>query len=161
MIKDYLEFLKNVLGVQKIQLPASELSLFIENDKPWTEKQLKPYRLIILNCVSNSEQSLLRADVNELFTKMIAAMKLGDLPVAFLDVMTLNRELIQSELNQLATVDFILCMSSEPQLRGQFQIKGTMNWLETFSADYLLKTPKAKKLVWDDLQLLMNKLNEN
>lgn len=159
MIKNYLEYLKNVLGVQTIQLPANELSLFVENDKPWTTKQVKPYRLIVLNCLTKSEQSLREPAVEELFMKMIAAMKLGEMPVAFLDVMSLNRELIQTELSQLVTVDFILCMSAEPQHRGQFQIKGTVNWLETYSADYLLKTPKAKKIVWDDLQLLMNQLN--
>ncbi len=160
MIKDYFEYLEKVLGLREILIPAHELSLFIENDKPWTEKQLKPYRLLVLNCISKPEQSLRQPEVSELFMKMIAAMKLSDMPIAYLDVMSLNRELILSELHQLVTVDFILCMSSDPQLRGQLQFKGPINWLETFSADYLLKIPNAKKIVWHDLQFFMDKLNE-
>lgn len=160
MIKDYLEYLKSVLGIQQIQLPAEQMSLFVEDGKPWLEKQIKPYRLIVLNCISRHEQSLQVSDVAELFYKMIAAMKLGDLPIAFLDVTSLNREKIISELKELATTDFVLCMSCEPELRGQLQVKSTMNWLETYSADYLLKTPQAKKIVWDDLQNLMKSLHE-
>lgn len=45
------------------------------------------------------------------------------------------------------------------KLRGQFRNHGAAKVLCTYHPSYLLRNPNAKKMVWDDMKLLMAELN--
>lgn len=81
------------------------------------------------------------------------------------------REYLDAQI-RLVDPDFIVCWGSvaaknlldskEPigRLRKQFFSHGNASVLCTYHPSYLLRNPPAKKFVWEDLQLLMQKMSE-
>ena len=58
------------------------------------------------------------------------------------------------------TVSQVFLNRQEPitELRGQFHQRGSLKVMPTYHPAYLLKVPKAKKVVWEDLQQVMGEL---
>ena len=58
------------------------------------------------------------------------------------------------------TVSQVFLSRNEPitELRGQFHQRGTFKVMPTYHPAYLLKVPKAKRVVWEDLQQVMVEL---
>lgn len=58
------------------------------------------------------------------------------------------------------TVSQVLLDRAEPitELRGQFHRRGDVKVMPTYHPAYLLKVPKAKRVVWEDLQQVMVEL---
>ena len=68
-------------------------------------------------------------------------------------------EIIQPEyivcLGAIATHSFLECKTPIGQMRGQFFDKNGIKVLCTFHPAYLLRDPRRKRDVWDDIQFLM------
>ena len=79
------------------------------------------------------------------------------------------REYFERQL-QVITPEFICCLgttaaqallqTTEPigKLRGRWFTHGTAQVLCTYHPSYLLRTPGAKRYVWDDMKLLMRRM---
>ncbi|QDS93286.1 Uracil DNA glycosylase superfamily protein [Roseimaritima multifibrata] len=117
----------------------------------------------------------------ELLTKMIEACKLRREDVYLMNSLKCrppgNRHPRQDEIDrcrpyftaQLDVVqpEYIVCMGlmaaqtllqtkeSVGQLRGRFHVYRTSKVLVTYHPEYLLRTPSAKRLAWEDLQRMM------
>lgn len=123
----------------------------------------------------------------QLLDKIIAAMKLSREEVYILNTLKCrppgNRNPKDSELmncsqfaeRQLEIIqpDFICCLGSIAaktllstkqsigRMRGQFVPWRGSRVICTYHPAYLLRTPSAKKLVWDDMKLLMQEMGLN
>ena len=120
----------------------------------------------------------------QLLTKIIAAMKLGRDDVYILNTLKCrppgNRNPKEDELRNCADFavkqleilqpEFICCLGSIAaktllntkqsigRMRGQFYQWRGSRVLVTYHPAYLLRSPSAKRLVWDDMKLIMREM---
>lgn len=175
-MKDYLHYLQDVLGIHNVMVPVAEqnkpglgsefgLDLeagkthFFTNTGPVTFAEKKHFELIFLNILTQAKESLFTAEVQELFSKMKAAMKLNNIRVIELDCTVEDRSQLPSELAQKFESRLVVVFSSFPKDMGEMIFKGPGKWIETYSPAYLLEDPAAKKAVWNDLQKVMKELS--
>lgn len=160
-MKDYVQYLQEVLGLQNVMLPPSEgektQALFFTSQGPFVTP-FHHYELVFINVLTQSKESFFIPEVRELFEKMKAAMKLKNLQVLELDCTIEDRSQLPSELAQICESKIVVVFSSFPKDIGELVFKGPGKWLETYSPAYLLEDPGAKKVVWNDLQKVMKEL---
>jgi hypothetical protein len=161
-MKDYLNYLQDVLGLQSVMLPKSDQESvrpqFYTVRGAFQPGEFAHYELVFLNILTQSKESLFLPEVQDLFGKMKAAMKLKNLQVLELDCTVDDRSMLPSELAKLCEGKVVVVFSSFPKDLGEFIFKGPGHWLETYSPAYLLEDPAAKKVVWNDLQKVMKEL---
>lgn len=168
-MKDYLQYLQDVLGLQNILLPPeSSLAIsagsgtsaarFYSKQGPWHPQDMQHAELIFLNILTQAKESLFVPAVEDLFGKMKAAMKLKNVQYVELDCTVEDRSHLPSELAKFCESKVVVVFSSFPKDLGEFIFKGPGHWLETYSPAYLLEDAAAKKVVWNDLQKVMREL---
>ena len=161
-MKDYVEYLRDVLGVQSILLPPNTSETpaqFISPQGPFEPSELVHCELVFLNILTQPKESFFNPDVSDLFQKMRGAMKLANLTVLELDCTVEDRSQLPSELAKKVESKIVVVFSSFPKNIGELIFKGPGKWMETYSPAYLLEDPSAKKVVWNDLQKVMRELN--
>ncbi|CAE80130.1 hypothetical protein AB1A81_10570 [Bdellovibrio bacteriovorus] len=163
-MKDYIQYLQDVLGLQNVMLAPEQAGAeaaktqFFTAKGPFTVSELRHYELVFLNILTQSKESLFLPEVNDLYSKMKAAMKLRNLQVLELDCTVEDRSQLPSELAKICESKVVVVYSSFPKDIGELIFKGPGKWLETYSPAYLLEDPAAKKVVWNDLQKVMKEL---
>ncbi|MGZ3770569.1 MAG: hypothetical protein ACXVCP_13360 [Bdellovibrio sp.] len=159
-MKDYIQYLQDVLGLQTLMLDSGEgpKTQFFTSQGPFHSSEFPSYELIFLNIVTQAKESLFNSEVRDLFDKMKAAMKLKNLQVLELDCTVEDRAQLPSEMAKICEGKLVVVFSSFPQNIGEFIFKGHGKWIETYSPAYLLEDVTAKKVVWNDLQKVMKEL---
>lgn len=164
-MKDYLNYMQEVLGVQQVMLrdtlrSAAEqnLSYFSTAQGLFQPGEIRHFELVFLNICTQEKESLFRPEVQDLFSKMKSAMKLKNIQVLELNCSLSDRSLLPSQLASLIEARLVVVLSSFPQDVGELIFKGPALWLETYSPAYLLEDVAAKKVVWNDLQKVMKEL---
>lgn len=164
-MKDYIQYLQEVLGLQNVMLPSdgsqesAPQSLFFSSRGPFTVSSVRHFELIFLNILTQPKESLFLPEVQDLFGKMKAAMKLRNIQVLELDCTVDDRSQLPSQLAQICEGKVVVVFSSFPKDIGELIFKGPGKWIETYSPSYLLEDGGAKKVVWNDLQKVMKELN--
>lgn len=161
-MKDYVNYLRDVLGLQTILLPAQTSDVaaqFISQQGPFEPQELVHCELVFLNILTQPKESFFNPEVSELFQKMRAAMKLANLTVLELDCTVEDRSQLPSELAKKVESKVVVVFSSFPKDIGEMIFKGPGKWIETYSPAYLIEDPTAKKVVWNDLKKVMKELN--
>lgn len=164
-MKDYIQYLQEVLGLQNIMLASdggaeSALqSLFFSSKGPFKVSEIRHFELIFLNILTQPKESLFLPEVQSLFGKMKAAMKLRNVQVLELDCTVDDRSQLPSKLAHICEGKVVVVFSSFPKDIGELIFKGPGKWIETYSPSYLLEDPGAKKVVWNDLQKVMKELS--
>lgn len=164
-MKDYIQYLQEVLGLQNVMLPTdgnqapAPQSLFFSSRGPFTVSAVRHFELIFLNILTQPKESLFLPEVQDLFGKMKAAMKLRNIQVLELDCTVEDRSQLPSQLAQICEGKVVVVFSSFPKDIGELIFKGPGKWIETYSPSYLLEDGGAKKVVWNDLQKVMKELN--
>jgi hypothetical protein len=163
-MKDYIQYLQDVLGLQSVMLPPSDQDSSVARTEFYTARgafhpgEFAHYELVFLNILTQAKESIFNPAAQDLFSKMKAAMKLKNLQVLELDCTVDDRSLLPSELAKLCEGKVVVVFSSFPKDLGEFIFKGPGHWIETYSPAYLLEDPAAKKVVWNDLQKVMKEL---
>lgn len=161
-MKDYIQYLQEVLGLQTVMVKSGEESpiktSFFLREGPFEPSEVQHAELVFLNILTQPKESFFLPEVRDLFDKMKAAMKLKNVQVLELDCTVDNRAELPSELAKLIQSRLVVVFSSFPKDIGEFIIKGSGKWIETYSPSYLLEDPAAKKVVWNDLQKVMKEL---
>ncbi|KYG63173.1 hypothetical protein AZI86_15830 [Bdellovibrio bacteriovorus] len=161
-MKDYIQYLQDVLGLQSVMLPKSDQeplgTQFYGPQGPFQPTEFQHYELVFLNILTQAKESLFLPEVQDLFGKMKTAMKLKNIQVLELDCTVDDRSLLPSELAKLCEGKVVVVFSSFPKDLGEFIFKGPGHWIETYSPSYLLEDAGAKKVVWNDLQKVMKEL---
>ncbi|WP_413557426.1 hypothetical protein [Bdellovibrio sp. HCB209] len=169
-MKDYVQYLEEVLGLQKVMLgdmavPAGEAAAlpaktqFFTQKGPYTTQEKVHRELVFLNILTQSKESFFLKETRDLFDKMKTAMKLKNIQVLELDCTVEDRSLLPSELATFCESKVVVVFSSFPKDLGEMIYKGPGKWIETYSPAYLLEDAAAKKVVWNDLQKVMKELN--
>lgn len=169
-MKDYVQYLQEVLGLQNVMMTpepqqsqaissAPSVPRFFTRKGPFEPQEKAYYELIFLNVVTQSKESIFVPEVNELFEKMKAAMKLRNLQILDLDCTVEDRSQLPSAMAQVCESRVVVVFSSFPKDLGELIYKGPGKWIETYSPAYLLEDPGAKKVVWNDLQKVMKELS--
>lgn len=161
-MKDYIQYLQDVLGLKNVALPLSATSQrpiqFFSSQGSFLPTDFLHFELIFLNILTQPHESIFKSEVRELFDKMKAAMKLRNLQVLELDCTVEDRSQLPSELAKICESKVVVVFSSFPKDLGELIFKGPGMWLETYSPAYLLQDAPAKKVVWNDLQKVMKEL---
>ncbi len=165
-MKDYIRYLQEVLGLQKVMLPSEESGVdglavktrFFTSQGPFEVHELQHCELVFLNILTQAKESFFQPAVRELFDKMKSAMKLKNIQVLELDCTVEDRTQLPSELAQICESKVVVVFSSFPKDIGELIYKGPGKWIETYSPAYLLEDPSAKRVVWNDLQKVMKEL---
>ncbi|WII71648.1 hypothetical protein QJS83_14360 [Bdellovibrio sp. 22V] len=161
-MKDYIQYLQDVLGLQNVMLPASEegavKARFFTAQGPFEPSESPYFELIFLNILTQAKESFFLPETRDLFEKMKAAMKLKNLQVLELDCTVEDRSQLPSELAAICEGKVVVVFSSFPKDLGEMILKGPGKWIETYSPAYLIEDPGAKKVVWNDLQKVMKEL---
>lgn len=168
-MKDYIQYLEEVLGLQKVMIsqPAQssgEVAATAARAQFFTERgafepsSLQHFELIFLNILTQARESIFLPETKDLFAKMKAAMKLRNLQYLELDCTVEDRSQLPSELAKLCESKVVVVFSSFPKDIGELIYKGPGKWIETYSPAYLLEDAAAKKVVWNDLQKVMKEL---
>ena len=161
-MKDYFVYLQEVLGLETVVLPEKELSslesYFFTDQGPLNPSEIADCEVLFLNILTQAKESLYNPAVGELFDKMKSAMKLRNQQFLELDCTIEDRSLLPAELAKICRSKVVVVFSSFPRDIGEFVLKGSGRWLETYSPAYLLEDPGAKKVVWNDLQKVMREL---
>lgn len=167
-MRDYQKYLSEVLGVQEILLGEGEAvrnsdaapagTHFYSKSGAFEFPSDANFELVFLNILSQSKESLFIPEVEDLFGKMKAAMRLKNIQILELDVTLEDRTLLPSEFLKHCRARMIVVFSSFPKDIGEIIIKGSSRWIETYSPSYLLEDAGAKKVVWNDLQKVMKEL---
>ncbi|MDG0816232.1 hypothetical protein [Bdellovibrio svalbardensis] len=172
-MKDYIQYLEEVLGLQKVMIAkdpstssAVKAQFFTEQGSfapagatLQTPTDIQHYELIFLNILTQAKESIFLPETKELFGKMKAAMKLVNLQVLELDCTVEDRSQLPSELAKICESKVVVVFSSFPKDIGELIFKGPGKWIETYSPAYLIEDAGAKKVVWNDLQKVMKELN--
>lgn len=163
-MKDYIQYLEEVLGLQKVMivkdpLAASNKAQFFSEQGEFAASEVQHFELIFLNILTQSKESLFLPETKDLFAKMKAAMKLTNLQVLELDCTVEDRSQLPSQLAKICESKVVVVFSSFPKNIGELIFKGPGKWLETYSPAYLLEDAGAKKVVWNDLQKIMKEFN--
>lgn len=164
-MKDYIQYLEDVLGLQKVILQnevsnSNALSAqFFTVQGPFSPSSLQHCELIFLNILTQSKESLFLPQTHDLFSKMKAAMKLKNIQALELDCTVEDRSQLPSQLAQICESKIVVVFSSFPKDIGELIFKGPGKWIETYSPAYLLEDAAAKKVVWNDLQKVMRELD--
>jgi hypothetical protein len=175
-MKDYLLYLKDVLGVQNVMLsqppeapalgsqfgldlkPQAGNSQFFSLEGPLTQKEPQHFELIFINILTQAKESLFNPEVQELFAKMKTAMKIGNIQWKEVDCTVEDRSQLPSAMAEMFEAKIVVVFSSFPKDMGELIFKGPGKWIETYSPAYLLEDAAAKKVVWNDLQKVMREL---
>jgi len=161
-MKDYIQYLQDVLGLQNVMLPPSDKEVagarFFTEEGPFAPSAIQHYELVFLNILTQSKESFFIPEVRDLFEKMKAAMKLKNIQVLELDCTVEDRSRLPSELAEVCEGKVVVVFSSFPKDIGELIFKGPGKWIETYSPAYLLEDAAAKKVVWNDLQKVMKEL---
>lgn len=163
-MKDYLNYLQEVLGIQNVIMekehPSFENAARFFSGQGIFEPQEPPhFELVFLNIVTQAKESLFRPEVAELFQKMKSAMKIKNIQVQELDCTVEDRAELPAALAKVCEAKVVVVFSAFPKDMGDLIFKGPGKWLETYSPAYLLEDPAAKKAVWNDLQKIMGELS--
>jgi hypothetical protein len=171
-MKDYLNYLQDVLGLQQVILENSsnknangQTQTSASTPQFWTAEgpvagsDKKFYELIFLNIVTQQKESLFLPEVQELFGKMKTAMKIHNIQSLELDCTVSDRSQLPSALGKYFESKVLVVFSSFPKDIGELIFKGPGKWIETYSPAYLLEDAGAKKVVWNDLQKVMKELS--
>ncbi|AHI06214.1 hypothetical protein BDW_08570 [Bdellovibrio bacteriovorus W] len=165
-MRDYQKYLSEVLGIHEVLIadgkeaaPAVTGTHFLSKKGAFEFPQDANFELVFLNILSQSKESLFLPEVEDLFGKMKAAMRLKNIQVLELDVTLEDRSLLPSEFLKHCRARMIVVFSSFPKDIGEIIIKGSSRWLETYSPSYLIEDAGAKKVVWNDLQKVMKELS--
>lgn len=162
-MKDYLQYLQDVLGLQNIMLQDTPVTAdevrFYTSQGPFEPHERLHFELVFLNILTQAKESFFNPEVRDLFEKMKQAMKLKNLQVLELDCTVEDRSRLPSELAKVCESRAVVVFSSFPKDLGEFIIKGSGKWIETYSPAYLLEDAAAKKVVWNDLQKVMKELD--
>lgn len=161
-MKDYIQYLQDVLGLQNVMLSPSEgkevKTRFFAAQGPFEPHEFQHYELVFLNIMTQAKESFFNPEVRDLFEKMKAAMKLKNIQTLELDCTVEDRSQLPSELAKICEGKVVVVFSSFPKDIGELIFKGPGKWLETYSPAYLLEDAGAKKVVWNDLQKVMKEL---
>ncbi|WP_413574841.1 hypothetical protein [Bdellovibrio sp. HCB290] len=168
-MKDYIQYLEEVLGLQKVMLGDMPAALaegevaaktqFFTQDGAYTPGEMVHRELVFLNILTQAKESFFRPEVRDLFDKMKSAMKIRNIQVLEMDCTVENRSLLPSELAKFCESKVVVVFSSFPKDLGEMIFKGPGKWIETYSPAYLLEDGAAKKVVWNDLQKVMKELS--
>jgi hypothetical protein len=168
-MKDYVQYLEEVLGLQKVMLNDTSVAAvapsvavktqFFTQKGPYTPNEMVHRELVFLNILTQSKESFFLKETRDLFDKMKSAMKLRNIQVLELDCTVEDRSLLPSELAKFCESKVVVVFSSFPKDLGEMIFKGPGKWIETYSPAYLLEDAAAKKVVWNDLQKVMKELN--
>lgn len=165
-MRDYQKYLTEVLGIHEVLIADGKETVakvegthFFSSKGPYEFPQDANFELVFLNILSQSKESLFLPEVEDLFGKMKAAMRLKNIQFLELDVTLEDRSLLPSEFLKHCRARMIVVFSSFPKDIGEVIIKGSSRWLETYSPSYLLEDAGAKKVVWNDLQKVMKELS--
>lgn len=166
-MKDYIDYLQNVLGIQGVILPheeggepvsAADAAPFYSSQGIFAPSEKQHVEVVFLNLLSRAQDSLFNPPVYELFEKMRTAMKIDNLQMLELDSPIEDRAELPSLLAQVCEARFIIVFSAFPKNLGELILKGSGRWIETHSPAYLLEDAAAKKVVWNDLKKVMREL---
>ena len=161
-MKDYLNYLQEVLGIQSVMIETGPTepvqTRFFSDQGAFAPAEFPHYELVFLNIVTQAKESFFRPEVQDLFSKMKAAMKLKNLHTMELDCTVDDRSQLPAELAKVCEAKVVVVFSSFPKDLGDLIFKGPGKWLETYSPAYLIEDPGAKKVVWNDLQKIMKEL---
>ncbi|WP_413293540.1 hypothetical protein ACLSU7_00385 [Bdellovibrio sp. HCB185ZH] len=172
-MKDYVQYLEEVLGLQKVMLNDTTASVgaapdatptvakiqFFTQKGPYVPNEMVHRELVFLNILTQAKESFFRPETRDLFDRMKSAMKIRNIQVLELDCTVEDRSLLPSELAQFCESKVVVVFSSFPKDLGEMIYKGPGKWIETYSPAYLLEDAAAKKVVWNDLQKVMKELN--
>ncbi|QLY24094.1 hypothetical protein [Bdellovibrio sp. KM01] len=172
-MKDYVQYLEEVLGLQKVMLndtttpvgvasdvnPTAAKIQFFTQKGPYVPAEMVHRELVFLNILTQAKESFFLPETRDLFDKMKSAMKIRNIQVLELDCTVEDRSLLPSELAQFCESKVVVVFSSFPKDLGEMIYKGPGKWIETYSPAYLLEDAAAKKVVWNDLQKVMKELN--
>lgn len=167
-MKDYIEYLQKVLGVQGVMLPQAEgelgaklsqkLASFYTVQGEFSPSEKQHVEVVFLNILGRPQDSLFNPAVYDLFEKMRGAMKIENLQVLELDCTVDDRAQLPSLLAEVCEARYIIVFSAFPKDIGTLVLKGAGRWIETHSPAYLMEDPSAKKVVWNDLKKIMREL---
>jgi hypothetical protein len=163
-MKDYVHYLQDVLGLDRVMLadlknPTETKTTFWTAQGAFQASSVQHFEIVFLNLTTQPKESLFRAATQDLFAKMKSAMRLKNVQVIELDAMVEDRTLLPSLLADICQARYVVVLSSFPQNPGEIILKGTSRWIETYSPSYLLEDADAKKIVWTDLQKVMKELS--
>ena len=167
-MKDYIQYLEEVLGLQKVMIsdisssqPMSETTpktQFFTEKGPFAPAEIVYRELVFLNILTQAKESFFLPQVKDLYEKMKAAMKLRNIQILELDCTVDDRSQLPSELAKICESKVVVVFSSFPKDLGEMIFKGPGKWIETYSPAYLIEDAGAKKVVWNDLQKVMKEL---
>jgi len=153
-VTNYFSYVKNVLGVKTLQ-SARLRQGWKEHGSP------EPWDVLFLNLKQAAEASVFAPESQELLSKMIQAMRLGERRYKVLEwdwagPSQALTPILHETLKKIST-PFVVVFSANPA-NHHLQNLGPVKFLETFNPPSLLNSPNAKKIAWADLQKVMKEL---
>ncbi|RYZ86773.1 MAG: hypothetical protein EOP06_13865 [Proteobacteria bacterium] len=183
-LTNYFSYVKNVLGVRTIKMPAdfdrravhalrspnknanggtnlTANSGAVSNDTN-NHSAVESVDLLFLHLKTKNDSSIEDDSSRELLDKMIQAMRLGVRSYAVHEITLADegndRANLLRKTADVVRAPFVVIFSSDPIQNGLTQNLGLQKFLETFSPPYLLANAAAKKVTWSDLQKVMREL---
>lgn len=136
-----IRYLNEVLGIKQILLPM------VSEDSS-DETNLHAHLLQVLFVCSDKYS----ADAEDLFYKMVAAMKLERNQIKLINCH--QKTLIDFEIEILSCQAVVFFTDEASEWKQLVQSKSVFN-VQTFGPEYLLKNPQFKKQTWEQLQTVM------
>ncbi len=147
------EYIFNTLGVQYISKAQAE------NSAPhshiiWQHPHFIP-EVIFFNQDSNTDLKV--PAVNELFQKIVVAMKLDLNKIWYVDSQGRSFMDFLNWLKSQNLSGLLVVMKNDPDIQNHIQNAGSFNWVECFSLQAMLDKTTLKKSTWEVLKILLEK----
>lgn len=136
-----IRYLNDVLGVKQVLLPQLVVSQLEESSL-----QVRPLKILFVCSES------LSVDAQELFYKMVAAMKLEKNQIELVNCH--QKSLIDFEIEILSCQAVVFFTDEALDWKQLAQSESFFN-VQAFGPEYLLKNPQYKKQTWEQLQKVM------
>lgn len=136
-----IRYLNDVLGVKQILLPI------LSNSSNEAEQVSVESLKVLFVCAEKYS-----SEAQDLFNKMIAAMKLENNQIELINCR--QKSLIDFEIEILSCQAVVFFTEEALEWKQLVQAKSVFN-VQTFGPEYLLKNPQFKKRTWEQLQTVM------
>jgi hypothetical protein len=134
-IQPMLDYMTKVLGVKEVLLT------------------LQP-RLLVIDLLEEADSS----DRKQLLANMLKALNVASGDMQVQTIHPAQKEIVLAKATHVEKIPHILVLAKEPIKRGELITRGPCLILETFSPERLQKHPAEKRIVWNDLKVLIDSL---
>lgn len=134
-VQPMLDYMTKVLGVKEVLLT------------------LQP-RLLVIDLLEEADSS----DRKQLLANMLKALKVPNGDILVQTIHPDQKDIVLAKATHVDKYPHILILTKEPVKRGELITRGPCLILETFSPERLQKHPAEKRIVWNDLKVLIDSL---